>query len=195
MVGQTNSSMSSSKGSFLSTRGIVVAGILGAIAIFLGATQLGFIPVPTAAGHATIMHVPAILGGVLEGPIVGGIIGLIFGIFSFFDATVPYFKDPLVAILPRILIGIVAYLVYVGLRRVRVPEWVNLAITGFLGSATNTVLVLLMIFLRFHLSLASVISVAVINGLPEAVVSAIITVVVVLAYRGVVWGRRKSKIS
>ena len=59
----------------LSVRKIVIAGVLGAIAILLGWTRLGFIPVPTAAGNATIMHVPAIVGGILEGWIVGGIIG------------------------------------------------------------------------------------------------------------------------
>jgi uncharacterized membrane protein len=101
----------------LSIRQIVIAGVLSAIAILLGWTRLGFIPVPTAAGNATIMHVPAIIGGILEGWVVGGIVGTIFGLFSFLNATVPMFKDPLVAILPRIFIGIAAFLAYRSLRR------------------------------------------------------------------------------
>jgi uncharacterized membrane protein len=177
------------------TRRIVVTGVLAAIAILLGVTRLGFIPVPTAAGNATIMHLPAVIGGVLEGPVVGGIIGLIFGLTSFFDATNPIFKDPLVAILPRIFIGIVAYLVYAGLSRARVPAWVSLPVTGFLGSATNTVLVLLMIYIRFHWTWQTVLSVAVVNGLPEAIVSAIITTAVVAAYLGISRRAVKSKIS
>ena len=36
----------------------------------------------TAIGNATIMHIPAIVGGALEGPIVGLLAGAIFGIFS-----------------------------------------------------------------------------------------------------------------
>src|ERR671917_1519231 len=88
----------------LDTRRIVVAGILGGITVFLGATQLGFIPVPIPLiGSATIMHIPAILGGALEGPVVGLLTGAIFGIFSFLYAAVPIFKDPIVAILPRLL--------------------------------------------------------------------------------------------
>src|SRR5579875_390463 len=71
----------------LSTRGIVISAVLAAVAIFLGATRLGFIPTPTGIA-ATIMHVPAIIGGVLEGPVVGAIIGTIFGLYSFFYATV-----------------------------------------------------------------------------------------------------------
>ena len=56
----------------LSTRSIVMSAVLAAIAIFLGATRLGFIPVPTGtAVTATIMHIPAIIGGILEGPEIG----------------------------------------------------------------------------------------------------------------------------
>lgn len=50
------------KGS-LTVRNIVIAGVLGAVAILLGVTRIGYIPVPTAAGNATIMHIPAIIGG------------------------------------------------------------------------------------------------------------------------------------
>ncbi|GAG67869.1 unnamed protein product, partial [marine sediment metagenome] len=50
----------------LTVRKIVMAGILGAIAILLGlpifgSLPIGFIPVPNISGHATIMHIPAIL--------------------------------------------------------------------------------------------------------------------------------------
>ena len=55
----------------LNVRKIVITGVLAAIAILLGVTRLGFIPVPNVSGNATIMHVPAIIGGVMEGPIVG----------------------------------------------------------------------------------------------------------------------------
>src|SRR3712207_9296530 len=63
------------------------------------------------------MHIPAILGGAMEGPLVGLLTGAIFGFFSFLYADVPIFKDPIVAILPRLLIGVVAWAVFVGLRR------------------------------------------------------------------------------
>jgi uncharacterized membrane protein len=102
-------------------RKIVIAGVLAAIAILLGWTRLGFIPVPTAAGNATIMHVPAIIGGIMEGWVVGGVIGTIFGLFSFVQATVPMFKDPLVAVVPRIFIGITTYFAYRALRRISLP--------------------------------------------------------------------------
>lgn len=177
------------KKSVFTVRQIVVSGVLGAIAVLLGVTQLGFIPVPTAAGHATIMHLPAVIGGILEGWVVGAVIGLIFGISSFLNATVPLFKDPLVAILPRLFIGVVAYFVYRALCKWNDPVAVGVA--AFFGSMTNTVLVLAMAVVRNYMSWGVAVSVAVLNGLPEAVVSVIVTLAVVLAWKKV--GGRPSK--
>jgi len=102
----------------LNTRKIVVAGVLGAIAIVLGVTRLGFIPVPNTTANATIMHVPAIIGAVLEGPLVGVLAGGIFGIFSWLQATTPLFANPIIAIVPRLLIGLFAWLTYRSLEKV-----------------------------------------------------------------------------
>jgi len=88
----------------LSAGSIALAGILSAVTMLLGWTQIGFIPVPTPAARATILHIPAILAGILGGPVVGLLVGAIFGIFSFVLASIPLFKDPLVAIIPRLFI-------------------------------------------------------------------------------------------
>ena len=160
----------------LSVRQIVIAGILGGIAIFLGATQLGFIPVPNLSGRATIMHVPVILGGALEGPMVGTIVGLIFGIFSFIQADVPFFRDPLVSILPRLPIGIVSWAVFAALRS-RSLDLASAA-AGVLGSLTNTVGVLGMAVLLGYLPLAATVPI-IPQAIAEAVLAAVVTVVVV----------------
>ena len=59
-------------------RKIVITGALGAISVILGVTRWGFIPWISGAS-LTVMHIPVIIGAVLEGPIVGTLIGLIFG--------------------------------------------------------------------------------------------------------------------
>lgn len=107
------------RGFRLRTRDITIAGALGAIAIVMGYVPwIGFIPAPTPAGAATTMHIPAIIAGILEGPLVGGLVGGIFGIFSFSRAgAAAAFKNPLIAFLPRILIGVVAAVVFVALQR------------------------------------------------------------------------------
>ena len=166
----------------LSTREIVIAGVIGGVALFLGATRLGFIPVPIPfIGNATVMHIPAILGGAMEGPVVGLLAGAIFGIFSFLYADVPIFKDPIVAILPRLLIGVVAWAVFVGLRR-----WsVDLASVGagLLGSLTNSVGVLglgliLPLGQQSYLTPALVVA-SIPQVIAEAVLAAVVTVVLV----------------
>ncbi|HHV39128.1 MAG TPA: ECF transporter S component [Tepidimicrobium sp.] len=108
------------QGSVLSIRKITVVGVLAGISIVLGLTPLGFIPVgPT---RATIMHIPVIIGAIAEGPLVGGMIGLIFGLFSIFQAIINptpvsfVFLNPVVSVLPRILIGVSTYYVYNFLR-------------------------------------------------------------------------------
>ena len=160
----------------LNVRQIVIAGVLGGIAVFLGATRLGFIPVPNLAGNATIIHVPVVLGGALEGPVVGTIVGGIFGIFSFIQAEVPFFRDPLVSILPRLFIGVVAWAVFVGLRRWSID--LASAVAGVLGSLTNTVGVLGMAVLLGYLPLAAVVPI-VPQAIVEAIIAAVVTVVVV----------------
>ena len=123
----------------LNTRRIVVAGVLGAIAIVLGVTQWGFIPVPNVSGRATIMHIPAIIGAVLEGPVVGILAGGIFGIFSMLQDTTGLFTNPIVSVLPRLLIGLMAWLAYRSLSNVNVD--LAAAVAGVVGTLTNTILV------------------------------------------------------
>ena len=159
------------------TRRIVMAGIIGGIALFLGATRLGFIPVPIPLiGNATIMHIPAIVGGALEGPIVGLLAGLIFGIFSFLYADSPIFANPLIAILPRLLIGVVAWAVFVGLRRFSID--LASAASGIFGSLTNSAGVLGLAVLFGFLPVA-ILPTLLPQIIAEAVLAAVVTVVVV----------------
>ncbi len=190
----------------LSVRKIVISGILGAIAILLGVTRLGFIPVPTPAGHATIMHIPVILGGVLEGPVVGLITGAIFGLFSFLQPGAPFFADPLVSIFPRLFIGVVSYLVYFFSKKAinlatrpgastapgaddtspgpttagsKISRILPYLLAGAFGSATNTILVMGMATWRGYLPAEVSVSIGVLHGVPELIVAAILTVILV----------------
>jgi len=176
------------------TRKLVITGVMGAIAVLLGVTHWGFIPW-FGGISLTIMHVPVIIGAVLEGPIVGVGIGLIFGIFSLIQAAVApnspsdiWFVNPLLSILPRLFIGPAAYLVWKLLQRIPV---VGLIAAGLVGSLTNTVLVLGVIGLMGLLPWALIGGIVVSNGLLEAGLSAFITLVVVAAWRRIRVGKRQ----
>ena len=177
--------------SSLSVRRIVISGILAAIAILLGVTRLGFIPVPNISGNATIMHVPVIIGAVMEGPIVGLLVGGIFGIFSFLQATVPIFKDPLVSVLPRLFIGVTAYYSYAAFKNQN--EYVALTVAAVIGTLTNTVGVLGMAILRGYLTLEATLPI-IPQAIAEVIIAAIITVAVVAAWKQLEGGKTGSSV-
>ena len=181
------------------TRQIAVIGMLSAITMVLGSTGLGFIPLPMA--KATIMHIPVIIGAIIEGPVVGATIGLIFGLFSIFqNITSPTllsfaFINPLVSVLPRILVGIMAYYSY----RLFAKRNTTLAV-GFgaaIASLTNTFGVLTMIFVLYAVQFASarnidpattakvIYGIALTNGVPEAIVAVLIVTPIAVAVKRV----------
>ncbi len=163
----------------LSTSRIVTAAVLIAITLILGfVPNLGFIPLPNAFGSATTEHIPTILGSVLEGPLVGGITGLTFGLLSFTRATLPLFKDPWVAILPRILIGITPWLVYQPLKHIQSDFAAGVA--GLVGSLTNSFFVLSIAVIRGYVPIQLVYT-AIPQVIGEAVLAIIATVAIVRA--------------
>ena len=162
----------------LTTRGIVISAVLAAIAVFLAATRIGFIPTPTGI-NATILHIPAI-------------IGTIFGLYSFFYATIPLFKDPIVAILPRIFIGIFAAYTYRAVRPA--GEVAAIAVAAVVGTATNTVLVLGFGVLRHYLPAKVAVTIASTQGVVEAVVAAIVCLAVLLPWKRVQRGQARARL-
>ncbi|MFD3158124.1 ECF transporter S component [Haloimpatiens sp. FM7330] len=151
----------------ISTKQITIIGMLSAISIVLGVTGLGYIPIPPV--HTTIMHVPVIIGSLLEGPVVGAFLGLIFGLTSMFQAIKTptpvsfIFLNPLVAIVPRILIGITPYYTYKVLSKLpfkinksksskgkhTVLDYMDSILSIAVGSFTNTIGVLGMMYILY----------------------------------------------
>jgi uncharacterized membrane protein len=135
------------------------------MAVVLAMSPIGRIPVPWTGVNATTMHIPAIIGGILEGPVVGAGVGLIFGLFSF-TTSGGFFTDPLVSVLPRLFIGAVAAWVFQATRR---AGWAAAA-----GTAANTVGVLVMLGLRGYLPWKAIGVIAVTHGIPEIVLAVLV---------------------
>ena len=167
------------------TRQIVITGLMSAIAVVLGWTHWGFIPWFGGAA-LTIMHVPAVVAALIAGPVSGLIVGGVFGAFSMLQAALAptgpadvWFTNPLLAVLPRLFIGPAAWLVFRALKR-----WpaAALLLSGAAGSLTNTALVLAVIGLLGYLPWPVLGGIALVNGLPEMLISALITSAVISAY-------------
>ncbi|AEJ18852.1 ECF transporter S component [Gracilinema caldarium] len=192
----------------LPVRKIAVAGVLSAIAIVLGITRLGFIPWFSGAS-VTILQVPVIIGAVLEGPLVGFIIGLLFGLSSLLQAAIAptgpvdvAFTNPLISVVPRLLIGPAAWYLYklvLGRKELnQIPPArysAALIAAGLGGSLTNTVLVLSALGLFGFFPWSLIFTVAIGNGPAEAAVSAAITLIIVAAYTRIGHAMGKSKLS
>ncbi|MBU3177120.1 ECF transporter S component [Clostridium estertheticum] len=181
----------------IKTRELTTIGMLSAVCVVLGLTGYGFIPLPGA--KATIMHIPVIIGSIIGGPIVGMTIGLIFGVFSIIqNITAPNilsfaFINPLVSVLPRVLIGLTSYYVYkLSFGR---NENLRIGLATVIGSLTNTFGVLTMVYILYAAKFAvskgidpsiaakTIYGIAIINGVPEAIIATIITIPVILAIK------------
>lgn len=192
-----------------------LAGIFTAIIIamsvvpFLGYIPLGFM-------NATIIHIPVIVGALLLGPRYGAYLGLVFGITSVIKATLtptvtsfvfsPFITiggysgnlwSLVIAIAPRVMIGVAAYYVYQMVMKVfhgthkKGSQTLALWLAGIAGAMTNTLLVMNGIYLFFGSSYAAasdqvvdrlydvILGVIVVQGIPEAIVAGILVAAIV----------------
>ena len=116
----------------------------------------GYIPVGPLS--LTTIHITVIIAAILLGPVDGGIVGGVWGILSFIRAfTAPtspvqplVFTNPIISILPRILIGVVAGYLFIGLTKTKLKPAISLAITAIFGSLTNAFLILGMIAMFYR---------------------------------------------
>lgn len=178
------------------TRRLAITGMLSAVTMILSATPLGFIPI--GIFNVTTVHIPVIIGAVLEGPLVGAIIGLVFGLSSWFKhltapGTISFiFWNPLISVLPRVLIGVLSGYFYKLLSKTKWNRKILYFATGILGTFVNTFFVLGGAYLLYASQIAErlspqagaaafLIGIATANGVPEMLVSAIITLAVASA--------------
>ena len=154
------------------TRWMVGVAMMAAIVIVLANTPLGLIQLPVI--KATTTHIPVIVGAILLGPLAGGLLGGVFGICSLISNTIapvatsmcfsPFLsttglvgavKAIWVSVGCRILIGVVAGWLWIGLKRIKAKDLIALPVVGFVGSMTNTVTVMFSILFLFRAEYAA----------------------------------------
>lgn len=162
--------------------------MLCAIAIFMSLTPFGYIRL-TPSLKVTFMHIPVIIAAITDGMTGGVIVGLIFGLTSLINnlTTIfaPVFINPMISVFPRIMIGIFSSMIY--------SKTKNAPLTAVVGTATNTVLVLSMIYLFAAKTFANIskialgslgkilIGVALTNGVLEIIAAVIIVTAIAKA--------------
>lgn len=194
----------------IGTGRLVITALFCAIILLLNFTPIGYIQLPLI--KATIIHVPVIIGSILLGPKIGAGLGFFFGLTSFYNNTTaptllsfafsPFIPVPgteqgsltalLIAFLPRILVGVVPYYFYRLMNRSLKGKYevLSLSLSGLIGSMTNTILVMHLIYFLFRdaygavrkisvdLVYQAVLAVIFTNGVPEALLAAVLTAAV-----------------
>lgn len=162
---------------------------------------------------ATLIHVPVIIGSILLGPKKGGFLGFVFGCTSLINNTFnpsllsfafsPFYSigeiggnffSLIICFVPRILVGIVPYFIFIGIRKIckakRGIDWLALPVAGVAGALTNTLLVMNLIYICFSEQFAAakeiaadavygvILTIIAANGIPEAIVAAVLTTAV-----------------
>ena len=196
---------------------IAIVSLFGAIIIVMALVPvLGYIPLGFM--NATLLHVPVIIASIVLGPKYGAILGFVFGATSLVQNTVspnltsfvfsPFYAQGnwlslIICFIPRILVGIVPHYVYQFFAKhiKKKGEVVSLALAGIAGSLTNTILVMGGIYLFFDKEYAAaknlpveslfgvIMGIVGLNGVPEAIVAAILTCAIAKAL--LVYKRKK----
>ena len=128
---------------------LTLTGAFSALVIVLGITKLGFISLGATAS-ITILHIPVILICMLAGLPEGLFVGATFGILSLVQAAMsptgaldPFFVNPLISVLPRMLIAVIAWGLWKALNLIpHMPKTVAAGIDGFITTVCHTLLVL-----------------------------------------------------
>lgn len=115
---------------------LVLTALFTAIIVIMAFTPLGYIPLVVI--NATIIHIPVILGALFLGPKKGAFLGFVFGFTSLINNTFKaatasafvfspvlaanvigvsgIFKSLYICFVPRILVGVIPYFVYILIR-------------------------------------------------------------------------------
>lgn len=174
------------------TRRLVQMAILIAIMLVLAFTPLGYLKV--GAIEITFMTIPVVIGAILLGPAAGAFLGGVFGLTSFiqcfgmsaFGATllsINPFLTFLVCMVPRILMGYLAGVIFQVIYRHDKTKILSFAASSLSGALLNTILFVGMLMLSFGSSeymmtmrgglglLAFLAAFVGVNGLVEAIVA------------------------
>lgn len=123
---------------------LIMCALFSALIVVMTFTPyLGYITVGPI--EITTLHIIVIFAAAVLGPAYGSVVGGVWGITCIvraFQLGIIPFQNPMVSLLPRVLVGLFAGLVFLGLSKTKCPKPVALGVTAAAGTLTNTVFVL-----------------------------------------------------
>ncbi len=183
---------------FKNTRKLTFLGVMLALTIvFVAITAIPTI----SASMALLIFIPTIVTGITQGPKAGALMGFFAGTTTMLRAILAplspfdaFFINPLISILPRIFIGIVAYYIYYLINKLSkkaIGNKIAIILGGAFGAITNTTLVMTMLYFIYAKDLVDLmgasfktilIFIITTSAILECVVAAILTLPAVIAY-------------
>ncbi|MGM9660682.1 MAG: ECF transporter S component [Faecousia sp.] len=191
----------------MDTRYMALLAMFCGILLVMGATGIGFIPLPVI--KATTMHIPVILGAILLGPAAGAVLGGVFGLCSIWANTTspgllafafsPFMtteglpgvlKSLWIALGCRILLGVIAGWLWRGMKKLLKQDYLALPVTAAVSTVCHTILVMGSIYLLLAQQYAQAKNVAITavfglvmgtvtaSGIPEAIIAAILVTII-----------------
>lgn len=145
----------------IDTKRLVLLAALTGILLVLSFTPLGYLNIGPLA--ISLNMIPVAIGAIACGPTGGVVLGAVFGITSCLQCVgiggssamgmILFEINPVLALLqrliPRILAGLLAGFLYIGMNRLHFKPSVSGFITGFCAALLNTVLFMAALILMF----------------------------------------------
>lgn len=193
---------------------VMTALFIAIIAVMTFIPNVGYINLIVI--KATLLHVPVIVGSIVLGPKNGAVLGATFGITSLIKNTLepsllsfafsPFYSvgdvggngwSVVIALVPRILVGVIPYFVYKGIEKLlkdfKKRRLIAIPIAAAAGALTNTLLVMNLIYFCFREEFAAaknialeavydvILGIIAANGVPETIVAVVLGTAVSMA--------------
>jgi len=205
------------------TRKLVATAILSGIAVVMSFPFVGTLALPLMPAAASIAFLPVMVAAIMLGFWPGVAVAIVAGAASLIRAFIiptmmaPFFMNPLVSMIPRILVAITVWVVFNAMVKIAKDTkgakiTVMAGISGAIGSIANTFFVLGSVYLFYAAPLASdggtlmspslsfqtdafglvgftLFGVATTNGLAELIINTILVAVLVTALTKARFGR------
>ena len=181
------------------TRFLAKLSMLITLIVIMTFTPLGHLPGVLAI---TIVHLPVIVGAILYGPKVGTILSLTMGLSSLTKSIIAptsplneFFRNPLISVLPRLMIGISAYFIYKAVVKLTRNQTIGIALGALFGSLSNTVFTLGMLYIVYAKQISQlqgnipahqlILTIALSNGVLEIIATTLISIPLILTLKQV----------